>query len=77
MATTNCLRVARFVPMAIPANGDLVQIQDATTFLTRFIATPTGGGGGATLPAPTREGDVLQADASLAWVAGQIEGGSA
>jgi hypothetical protein len=75
MATTNCLRVARFIPMAIPNDGDVVQIVDAGAFSTRF--TQMVGGGGATLPIPTAEGDVMQADASLNWVAVPLDGGAA
>ena len=73
MATTNCLRVARFVPMSIPRDGDVVQVQTASSFLTRFVALPTVS---AAIPFPTAEGDVLQADATLAWVALPADGGT-
>lgn len=73
MSTTQCLRVARFVPTAMPTDGDIVQVLNAVAFTTRFFASASGGG---SLPIPQNEGDVLQADAGLLWIAAPIDGGS-
>jgi hypothetical protein len=74
MATTHCLRVAQFVPMATPLVGDAPQVTQVNPLRTRW--NPMAPGGVNFPPIPTREGDVMQADASLAWVAVPIDGGT-
>lgn len=72
MATTQCLRVAQWLPTFDPAVGDGVQCTQVTPLRARFAEISAGNA----LPVPTKEGDVMQADAALQWVAVQIDGGA-
>ncbi len=72
MATTQCLRVAQWLPTFDPEVGDGVQVTQVAPLRSRFAEFSAGG----SLPVPVAEGDVIQADASLQWVAAQVDGGA-
>jgi hypothetical protein len=71
VATTQCLRVAQWIPTNAPETGDAIQVVTPSPLVTRFIEIA-----GGSFPVPTAEGDVMQADAALQWVAIPIDGGT-
>ena len=72
MATTQCLRMAQWLPTSLPETGDAVQVVTPSPIKTRFIQIA-----GGSFPVPMNEGDVMQANAALAWIAVPVDGGAA
>lgn len=72
MPTTQCLRCAQWIPTSLPTTGDAVQVVTPDPIVTRFIEVA-----GGSFPVPMNEGDVMQADATLDWIAAPIVGATA